>query len=516
SSSLKARKEQEDYILKRVFLLGDLHNHCSISYGHGSLDDAITFASQQLDFFSVTGHFEWPDMHYDITMGIPSDVIEYHNRGFEKLKKEWPLYKEKMKLSQNVELIPFYSYEYHGFVTGDYTVVVKHLEGETTELPTIEKSWQYLISLLEQSDTTSTHLFIPHHIGYKTGYRGIAWDHYNEEKSPIVEIISMHGCAESLETPFPYLHTMGPLIGSNTMQGGIAKGHHFGVIGSTDHHNASPGSYMSGRTGVWAREKTRDAIWTALNEKATCALSGDPIEGILFASYNKNLIAIDAYIAGLDTIKSIEIIENEKVIHREFPIDYPIPSSDRIEGFLSFSFGWGEAGILCNWHITISLEDAEVISSSPRLRGNDIVDPLLVPKESMKIPTFKRDHNRVTMNFTTTGNSGNKGDKTQGCVVEIEGKESSFLHIKAEVTTKERPFTREYSYLLGDILTDSKAEYIDGFVSPVIYIKQFAPIHRTLSEIHISRERVEGNRYYLRAFQLNGDVLYTTPVWVNS
>jgi len=41
---------------------GDLHNHCGISYGHGSLTDALNNAAQRLDFCSVTGHAAWPDM----------------------------------------------------------------------------------------------------------------------------------------------------------------------------------------------------------------------------------------------------------------------------------------------------------------------------------------------------------------------------------------------------------------------------------------------------------------------
>ena len=41
---------------------GDLHNHCGISYGHGSLETALRIARQQLDFCSVTGHASWPDM----------------------------------------------------------------------------------------------------------------------------------------------------------------------------------------------------------------------------------------------------------------------------------------------------------------------------------------------------------------------------------------------------------------------------------------------------------------------
>ena len=44
---------------------GDLHNHCNISYGHGSLSEALKRAKRQLDFVSVTGHAYWPDMPVD-------------------------------------------------------------------------------------------------------------------------------------------------------------------------------------------------------------------------------------------------------------------------------------------------------------------------------------------------------------------------------------------------------------------------------------------------------------------
>ena len=41
---------------------GDLHNHGSISYGHGSIEEAFLNAKEQLDFCSVIGHALWPDM----------------------------------------------------------------------------------------------------------------------------------------------------------------------------------------------------------------------------------------------------------------------------------------------------------------------------------------------------------------------------------------------------------------------------------------------------------------------
>lgn len=71
----------------RELLFGDIHNHCAISYGHGSLEDALLNAREQLDFCSVTGHAHWPDMPE------PNEriqyIIDFHLEGFARLKRNW-------------------------------------------------------------------------------------------------------------------------------------------------------------------------------------------------------------------------------------------------------------------------------------------------------------------------------------------------------------------------------------------------------------------------------------------
>ncbi len=66
---------------------GDLHNHCGISYGHGSLEDAFLNAREQLDFCSVTGHALWPDIpEPNETIGY---IIDFHRKGFAHLREVW-------------------------------------------------------------------------------------------------------------------------------------------------------------------------------------------------------------------------------------------------------------------------------------------------------------------------------------------------------------------------------------------------------------------------------------------
>ena len=46
-----------------MLLWGDLHNHCGITYGFGSLQNALKIARSQLDFCCITGHAMWPDIY---------------------------------------------------------------------------------------------------------------------------------------------------------------------------------------------------------------------------------------------------------------------------------------------------------------------------------------------------------------------------------------------------------------------------------------------------------------------
>ncbi len=107
----------------------------------------------------------------------------------------------------------------------------------------------------------------PHHIGYRQGARGINWSAFDETLSPVVEMISMHGCSEASLGDRPFLHSMGPSDGRSTVRHGLALGHVFGLLGNTDHHSGYPGSYGHGRTCVYAAENTREALWRAIHQR---------------------------------------------------------------------------------------------------------------------------------------------------------------------------------------------------------------------------------------------------------
>ena len=156
---------------------GDIHNHCGISYGNGSIEDAFANARLQLDFASVTGHSSWPGMPVDDKR--LKAVVEYHRRGFSKLERSWTRFLEVTEGNNEPgRFVTFLSYEWHSMRFGDYVFMTREAR-ESQLKPRTLGEWRELI--LEERGRGLGSLLIPHHIGYKHGYRGINWDAYLEE-----------------------------------------------------------------------------------------------------------------------------------------------------------------------------------------------------------------------------------------------------------------------------------------------------------------------------------------------
>jgi hypothetical protein len=349
-------------------LYGDLHNHCSLSYGHGSFEDAVQNARMQLDFASITLHALWPDM--------PEDdpdldyLVAYHKYGFAQAAVNWPGYLQKVQaLNREEDLILFPSYEWHSNAYGDHCIYYRD-DGDhpILDAPTLPALREKLLAL----ETPA--LLIPHHIGYRQGFRGIDWSAFSPDLSPVVETLSFHGASESSSGPRPYLHSMGPRHGLCTAQAGWARGHIFGVIGSTDGHSAFPGSYGRGRLAVWAEGQTRADIWQALRQRRTVALTGDRIEvqfslngeplGSLCPPDEERQIQVSVHGGG--AIDLVEVLHNNRPIHRAAPLP---PETADGPFSVHLEVGWGERPRPTDWTVEVHVVDGRLDAIEPRFRG---------------------------------------------------------------------------------------------------------------------------------------------------
>ena len=405
-------------------LYGDIHNHCALSYGHGSLDDALRRARRQLDFVSVTGHAHWPDMPVDDPR--VAHIVAFHVEGFARLRQAWPAHFATLAAYEAPgSFAVFPGYEIHSFAHGDYTILYRDLEPHDfilAESPA-ELANAFGAALPGRA------LAFPHHIGYRRGARGINWDSFDPRLSPIVEMISMHGCAETSLTDRPYLHSMGPSDGASTMRSGLLRGLVFGIVGNSDHHSAYPGSYGHGRMGVYAGEHARTAIWDGINARRTNALTGDCIhlfttlagmpQGGIVAPHADAELAIEA--VGGSFIDAIDILRNGDIAARITPALAPSPIGREVEleTILVLEMGWGARNSKHRWTGRIAISGGRILAVEPRLRGSEIVSPLEGKDDGADATSIDCDEAEMRFSLVASANPNNMTPATQAIAMRV-------------------------------------------------------------------------------------------------
>ena len=490
---------------------GDLHSHCSVSYGHGSVDQALARAQQQLDFASVTGHAFWPDMPTDREQY--GEIIDYHNVGFARLASNWDaLLQRQQSHSRANDFLAFPSYEWHSLLYGDHNVYAMGPELALQDATTVAN--------LRELVSRENALAIPHHIGYAAGYRGINWDHYCEEASPFVEIFSLHGCSLGDHSPYPMLHDMGPRDHGSTALAGWNRGFRFGIVGGTDHHGAYPGSWGDGRMGVFAENLSRQALWDAFAARRVFAATGDRIDarffindsplGSVISAGKRRHIAIR--VSAADKLDRIDLYKNEKLLERFTP--NPDESANNRRWKLRITWGWGQQDRLVDWLTKLSLKEARIADVETCFRGEAIVSPqssdsLAEVPDNVDLPHEVTEAAEATLAWksVTRGNLSMRHATTQSLLLTIEGS----LDADLKFTVNDHQFQHQ----LGQLLNKGRSHYLRGWLSEAIQIGPLVPE----SECRFSTSLedtpdLDEDRYRLEVTQTNGQCAWLTPIWV--
>ncbi|RMB57222.1 PHP domain-containing protein [Tessaracoccus antarcticus] len=487
--------------------VGDLHNHCGISYGHGSLEDALTNARLQLDFASVTGHAAWPDIPDEERL---AGLRQYHLEGFARLRGQWETVLERTEAA-NVEgkFVTFPSFEWHSMEYGDHCIYAEGGSLPLLDSPTLVALRADVRALVAPGRRM---MMVPHHVGYRRGFRGANWEAFDSELTPIVEMVSMHGAAETDDGPRPYLHTMGPVDGDSTVWRAWEQGLRFGVIGSTDHHSAHPGSHGYGRAMVWASGLSRSALWDGIAARQTYAVTGDPmvvattVGGAPMGGEARveGPVPITYEVRGLDRLTSVEVLRNNVVIHRSFPVE--VSAGTWLTGV---SFGWGESGVPTDWTVRVSIEGGCLEAVEPRLHGHDIVDPTAALPERYAFSAWRHvDDHTVELTTRTQGNPTVRTDATQGMSLRVTGDERTVVEISANGRIFRAP--------LGRLKEGSVTGYLDGFVSGAVKLHRAVRESATVlvESIVDDTPREKTSWYSVRASQINDQHAWSSPTWV--
>lgn len=492
-------------------LFGDIHNHCGISYGYGSLENALKNAQSHLDFVAVTGHAFWPDIP-PVTPDTEY-LVSFHKKGFEKLKGNYEGNKALFeKYNKEGEFTTFLGYEMHSHHYGDH-----HIVSGDMSIPLLTDSMTPR-EFYEETKGYKDTIIIPHHIAYESEFRGLNWDEYDDALFPVVEVISKHGCSMSDSHPYPYYHNMGGRDSRNCVYSGLKKGKKFGFVGSTDHHAGYPGSYGDGALAVLSEDNTRSAIISAIKKRHTYAINGDQIKlsftvdgnnyGDFVSSYgSKHLIEYSLNLSYfLDKAVIYRNLEPILILNGESYREVNKKGKYKVR----LEFGWGGKNYLLPWDFKAELDNGKFLSIEKCFRGKSV----LSPQQGVEVPddcNVINNHAEIVSDSLVTGrvetekNITPASPSTSSVVLELEGSLDTILSLTVN-GRNERVKLKN--------LVESSHVYETGITnSPSFKIHQLVPEMQYKISGTIKDEYNGSSFYHMEIFQKNGSVAFVSPVY---
>lgn len=487
---------------------GDLHNHCGITYGFGSLENAIARAKSQLDFAAFTGHAMWPDMY--AKKPETEFVVNFHEVGFQKLKDHWTEIRKTIADANTEDFVTFQGYEIHSREYGDH-----HLVSIDNELKLIDRnSPEELVR-----DCGVEAIAVPHHIGYTPDYRGIDWNKYQGMLSPIIEVYSKHGCAMREDADYPYYHNMGPRDTRNMVEEGLKRGYRFGFVASTDHHAGFPGSYGDGLAAIVAEEKTRESLWNALKARRTYAVTGDRIlcdfkinDAWMGSEIAANARTIRAHVETESWLDKIVLYKNGRPC---YVINGESFQNVNEDGFykLRVEMGWGNQK-LYHWDGQITVEDGSIVSYNTYFRGRSVLAPSKDETyDEMNINDIcteasLEDDKRFVWSCDTVGNKSTLHPSTSSVLIKVAGNLQTKVHFWLN--------DKEYSASIGELLNYGYTDHMEYYHSQAFKIYKALPESQCVFELELEDDKPEQewDYYHLEVSQKNRQWAYVSPIYV--
>lgn len=490
---------------------GDIHNHCGMTYGYGSLENALLRAKEQLDFCAVTGHAMWPDMPERCEE--TNFLIDFHLNGFKKLYKNWDKIKQVVEEANSNNFVTFHSYEMHSSKYGDH-----HLVSPDPDIELIyADSPQNLMSKIKQRA-----IMVPHHIAYTPYYRGINWNYFSEKISPIVEIYSKHGLALNADAPYPYYHNMGPRDDRNTVYAGLRQGKRFSFAASTDHHAGYPGSYGDGKIAVLADQLNRESIWEAINKGRTYAVTGDKIQCEFYADNSPmgsflhpkdNVISLVYRVVADYEIDKIVLLKNLRPLQIINGEEYNYRPVNSNHYKIRLEFGWGNnKDELYEWRAEVKINDGKILNYQTGFRGRNILAPDTTETDAfenindVENKVMNCSNDQIDWQCFTLANFSTLHPNTSQMILEIEADPDADITLTVN--------DKEHRIRLSELLQSGFTWQTKTFAS------QAYKIYRAIPESHycISGEKTDtafpGDFYHLEVYQKNGSCAFVSPVFI--
>lgn len=486
-------------------------------------------------FESARGHIDiFPLVYYPAFFYNTPEGLHVESVGMRpEFAEEWELVKRLVReYNAPGELISYPAYEWTGDRTrwGDCNVFFNEDD------PPLDLSLEidHLFANLNRHQAIA----IPHHTGYLVGQRGKDWSHHNERLCPVTEIFSCHGSSEGCNTPFGMVSNaqMAPRVTGGTVQDALAQGIRTGIIASGDNGSGFPGRWGTGLMGLWAPELTRDAVWEALKARRTYGVTGDRIQ-LMFAINNTFMgdvlreprhCLLRAKLDCTQALDRIEVIRDNRVVHTHCHSGtWTSPTNGTIRAKIPVEFGWGPTGFhgfrtgRAEWQGSLRVASGSIVSAEGcfTTHGNRI-DRVSDGEMKFTITTQDRQGPAVTATSQQTIVFEVRSPVAEPITLEVDGKVMTFRLLEALKRSALIVFMNESRERVREQfgIDPDTVENPDVFYHNAHIVKRHMAIPEAGYRFEMEWEDPEGPRgkhfYYLRVSQLNGQMAWSSPVWV--
>ena len=269
---------------------------------------------------------------------------------------------------------------------------------------------------------------------------------------------------------------------------------------------------------VKAAELTREAIFDALRQRRVYAVTGDRID-LDFRCNGQTMgrelaytpqRGLSVHVRGWDQIDRVEILRNNRVIHRDFPADRQVsPASWKRPVVLRFEYGWGPWPALgwggtADWDFTISVEDGSIEALSTCF----CTGPM---DEFRRDRVLSRDGHSVRVQSFTALKQQVDDYSQKAIVLRLNGRPETRVTVTC---VRPKPCTLTRS--LGQLAESNEMLFTAPFPweSAMFHRLVFAEHYETRYSFADEDGGSAVNWYYVRVTQANGDMAWSSPIWL--
>jgi hypothetical protein len=450
---------------------GDLHRHSLISRctagDEPSLEDFYRYSWDvcEYDFWAVTDHSE--------------NSTDY---------QWWSIQKMADLFRVDGHFVPLYGFEWTG-LTGHQNVIYGDVErgvpifsAYAADTATPAQLWDSM----GRRDLPA--ITIPHHPG--SAMVPFDWNYYDPRYLRLVEVFQ--ACRGNYEDDGCFRqYSDGTLPGTFVLDG-LRRGHRFGLIASSDHGHGA--SYV----GAYAERLDRSAVFDALYQRRVFAATQRDIvvdfrvNGVFMGGETtaSGPVEIEALARGYGDLALLEVLRNGEVVHRVTP-ELALPSSWRAVGV---RVEWGLAAERTSWSGTLTVDGGEVLRT---------------PYWSPEITDVGTSHVSWSASTRTFGEP--YGSQRGGVELTLLGPPDAVVTVKTangSLTSTIREIER--GVVQGTVDRQGRLLVQPG-VGGLVPLGGSEHEHRLRWTDHSG----EPGWYHLRVYQTDGEMAWSSPVWVD-